>query len=330
MNYDLAKRRAIELANQIEQGAFTNAITEIDMDECRTAFIQHLENNSRADKTIVKYKKATSNFLKYVREQHVSKMSRVQPIHFDRFRTMRMNECTAYSVYTECVIIKQFFVWAYNMKLIPQNQLIQYRLCQPVRRQHPSPSYEEVDSILPSLAAHYYLPALVLACTGMRSNEVRHLRPKDVDLKNSWIHIVSRSNARTKSQESRKVPIHRTCLLPMLQSHRPGDEWYFTMPPSRKYPKGGHWLNTKKMNEAFLKAVKKAGLKSGRQDLGYTIHSLRHFLKTHAINNGVPLPIADLWVGHRVSGQMNNIYYRLSDEESQKNMNKLPLSFGAK
>ena len=46
-------------------------------------------------------------------------------------------------------------------------------------------------------------------------------------------------------------------------------------------------MNRQKLYERFVEVVNNPGLLSGREN-GISIHSLRHFMKTHALNNGIP------------------------------------------
>ena len=43
----------------------------------------------------------------------------------------------------------------------------------------------------------------------------------------------------------------------------------------------------KRLNETFLETLKSLGISTGRDD-GFTIHSLRHFMRTFAVNAGIP------------------------------------------
>ena len=167
----------------------------------------------------------------------------------------------------------------------------------------------------------------MLAFTGMRSGELQRLRVEDVDLKGNWIHIVSREGAETKTGYSRKVPIHAK-LKPFLEALPKTGPWLFTAPPSRKYPQGGHWINTKHLNEDFSKLLTATGVTAGRKTGGFSIHSLRNSFETMCVNAGIPQRVVDTWLGHRTDKSMASVYYRLPDEDSQKFMLKVPLGTG--
>ncbi len=117
----------------------------------------------------------------------------------------------------------------------------------------------------------------------------------------NWLHIVSREGAETKTGESHKVPIHpalKPLLVAAVPTRRGRDGWFFCETPSRKYPKGDRCMNTKRLNEDFLKILKQLGISAGKQNGGFTIHSLRSFFKTFCINAGVPKEVVDIWQGH--------------------------------
>jgi integrase len=82
------------------------------------------------------------------------------------------------------------------------------------------------------------------------------------------------------------------------------------------------------LNDSFKALLKKLNLPIGR-DNGYTIHSLRHSFETICINASIPQRVVDAWLGHNSDRSMAAVYYRLSDEESQKFMLMVPFGTGA-
>ena len=158
--------------------------------------------------------------------------------------------------------------------------------------------------------------------SGVRRNALggrERLLRLDVDFENNWIRIVSREGAETKTGESHKVPIHtalKPILLAVASGRRKQDRWFFCEPASKQYPNADHCLNTKRLNEDFLKILKELGLAAGKKD-GFTIHSLRSFFKTFCINAGVPREVVDIWQGHAPDRSASAGYYRLADEVGQ-------------
>jgi integrase len=54
------------------------------------------------------------------------------------------------------------------------------------------------------------------------------------------------------------------------------------------------------------------------------LHSSRHFFETVCINAGVPQRAVDDWLGHAGDRSMSAIYYKLSDQDSQRFMKQVP------
>jgi len=137
-------------------------------------------------------------------------------------------------------------------------------------------------------------------------------------------HYVRALYARHEAALRRK----KSALTPLLRALPKKGPWLFTAPPSRKYPQGGHWINTKHLNEDFLELLTKLGIKAGRKSGGFSIHSLRNSFETICVNAGIPQRVVDTWLGHRSDKSTASIYYKLSDENSQEFMLKVPLGIG--
>jgi integrase len=103
--------------------------------------------------------------------------------------------------------------------------------------------------------------------------------------------------------------------------------YFFTAPPSRKYSSGGRPINTKHLNDDFVRIVKKLGMPAGR-DAGYTIHSPRHFFKSFCISHGVPREYVDAWQGHASIKSASDLYVHTFDAESQRLMSLVPSGDG--
>ena len=211
--------------------------------------------------------------------------------------------------------------------MITDNPLIDVKLNKPPLEPKAGPSLEQVDRILPGADEPLRSQLAVLAFTGMRAGELQRLRPEDIDLAGGWVHIRSRPGAETKTRTSRKVPIHPRlrAVLEGLPSGR--RELLFTAEPSRKYPDGGHHINTKRLNEQFTRLVKRLDMPAGRA-AGFVVHSLRHFFETFTVNEGIPQRVIDTWLGHRSDKSMAAIYYKLSDADSHSFMAKVPFGTG--
>jgi integrase len=93
-----------------------------------------------------------------------------------------------------------------------------------------------------------------------------------------------------------------------------------TAQPSARYPQGGHHISTKRLNDDFKAAAKRAAVS------GVTLHGLRHGFATTTINAGVPAFVVAAWLGHRTSASSSaqtSDYYHLDDCQSKRWMDSV-------
>jgi integrase len=291
------------------------------------AFLEHIRTENRRPKTITKYKGFSEVFCEFAESNNVYRLSQVTPALVDKFRAFRKADLSMKSMHNEAVMLKTLLKWAKQRRYIRENPLAEIKFERPKLEPRGGPTRAQVERILKKAREPRRTQYAVLAYAGMRSGELQRLRVEDVDLTGNWIHIVSRGGAETKSGYSRKVPIHRK-LKPFLEKLSGSGPWLFTAPPSRKYPQGGHWINTKHLNEDFQKLLVATGVPAERKNGGFSLHSLRNSFETICVNAGIPQRVIDTWLGHRSDRSMASVYYKLSDEDSQEFMLKVPLGTG--
>ena len=326
-NKKVAIQRAMKLELDLAGGSFHQPPAPKTIAEAAADYIAVLNTNGRARKTLVKYDGIFKIFVAFLAEHRISKLAQFTSTWFDRFRALRARNRHKKTLYVEGVVIKQLFKWCHSRKLIVENPVVDYKLEKPTLVPKDGPSLSQVEAILAAMPAVKQTMIAVLAFTGMRAGELQRLQPGDIDLSGNWIHIVSREGLETKTRLSRKVPIHPRLRHFLEQMPKTDKPWKFTMPPSRSYPAGDHMVNIKRLNEDFQKAVKALGIAVGRID-GFTLHSLRHFFETCTVNAGIPQRVVDTWLGHRSDKSMAAVYYKLSGDESQSFMKKVPFGTG--
>jgi integrase len=326
-NKKIAVQRAQKLEVELASGTYEQPLPEVPIAQAIEDYLGYLKTADRARKTQVKYRGILTVFQNFLAKQRVMRLRQFSATHFDRFRAERKQDHHPKSLYCESVVIKQFLKWCKSRKLIRENPIAEFKLVKPPLVPKDGPSLRQIDAILAGADGQLLLMLVVLAFTGMRSGELQRLRQEDLDLAGNWIHVVSRAGLETKTRNSRKIPIHSRlrALLSRLPKH-PGP-WLFTAEASRKFPKGGHWISAGKLNDRFKGLLKRLGLQVGRDD-GFTIHSLRHSFETICVNAGIPQRVIDVWLGHSADKSMAAVYYKLSDEESQAFIRKVPFGTG--
>ena len=327
-NKKVATQRAVEIDADLTSGKYSAPPTPTKINEAIGKYIAYLKSEGRARRTIVRYQSELDAFCDFCDTRHAQRLGQITMLLFDEYRADRREIHAERTVFHESVVVKQWVKWCKQRKLINSNPLEEYRLEKPRLQPKGGPSLEQVNQILSLAKEPRRIHYTVLAFTGMRSGELQHLQYIDVDLAENWLHIVSRPGAETKTRESRKVPIHpriRTLLEAVPKTKR---VWFFTAGPSNRYPEGGNWINPKRLNDDFLKILGKLNIPAGRKLGGFTIHSLRHFYKTHCINDGIPKPVVDTWQGHKIDMSVGAQYYKLPDTDSQRFMSKVSFDTG--
>ncbi len=326
-NLRTAQIRANELLRHLDDQIGSSQSMPAKIAEARTLFLDYLRTESRRPKTIKKYAGFLRAFEAFCNDRQILALRHVSSLHIDRFRAQRKPTHAAKSMQNEGVMLKAFFRWAKQRKLSAENPLAEMRFAKPVTPTREAPTLAQVDAILATATGERRTELAILAFTGMRVGDVQRLRREDVDLVGNWIHVVSRDGLETKTGLSRKVPIHPR-LRGLLNAKRPGKgPWYFCARPSKKFPAGDHWINTKRVNEDFISVLKTLGIPAGRFE-GFTVHSLRSFFKTFCVNARIPKPVVDIWQGHALGNSASNAYYKLSDEQSQSFMAEVPFGTG--
>lgn len=331
-NKRLATQRAVKLERLLDDGTFISKretkrqqVTSITLTQATKEFIDYSETEGRRRKTVVKQRGILNRFARFAAETNIQQLAGVDLRLIDRYRSERGKCLSLKSMHNEGQLLKQFLAWCAERRLIETNPLATRRFRPPKYEPREGPALEQVNLILSSASVTRKPVLATLAFTGARIGEVAHLRIEDVDLQEGWLHFVSRPGYETKTGNSRKVPIHE-CLRPLLESviRRRSSGWFFTALASRKYPAGDHCISAKHVNEDFKRLLKSLKLPAG-QDGGFTIHSLRRSFKTICVNSGIPREVVDAWQDHAHIRTPGDLYYKLSDADSQRFMMQVPI-----
>jgi integrase len=326
-NKKYALQRALKLDAELASGIYQQPPPPVTTRQAAADYLTHLKTEGRARKTLVKYRGILDTLIVFVESHRAAQLGHLTASLFDRFRAHRAEGRHPKTMYTEGVVVKQFLRWAKSRKLIVENPVVDVKLSKPPLQPKEGPGMRQVESILAELPEPKRTMVALLAFTGMRAGELQRLRPEDVEREGGWVHVRSRPGAETKTRQSRKVPLHAR-LLPLLEAlpTRPRP-WLFTAAASKWYPRGDHHVNIKHLNEDFLRVVQLLGLPAGRVG-GFTLHSLRHFFETFSVNAAIPQRVVDAWLGHSSDRSMAAVYYRLTDEDSQRFMKLVPFGTG--
>ncbi|WP_254510299.1 tyrosine-type recombinase/integrase [Anatilimnocola floriformis] len=339
-NEKAARRQAVALEAELIEGEYRpsrqvtkEALPLVTVAQAKDEYLAFKRSGKFRKKSQDKYTSAIREFQMFCDGIGTKHIADVTLRIFDRYRAKRSAERAEKTVHTELVILKGFFKWCAERKLVTEDPLANETFVKPRSKPKGSPDLMQVNQVLSQFTGPRLVALSILAFTGMRAGECQRLRYDlgDVDLDGNWIHIVSREGEdKTKSGDSWKVPIHPRLkkLLEIIPKSK--RTWFLNAPPSRQYPNGDHRHNMKHLTEAFEEALGKLDIPAGRKNNGFVLHSLRAFFKTHCVNEGIPREVVDAWQNHKDGRRetASDRYYRLSDEESQKQMKKVPFGDG--
>ncbi len=279
LNRKVAVDRAVDLAHSLQDGTFQRKKPEASLIDRRDSYLAFLTTEGRARRTLTRYTGELRTFLDFCDRHRIKRLSAVTPAIVDAYRAERRKIRLLATVNHETMLIKQLFRWCKSRQLITVNPLAEYHVAKAVPKKRPAPTLREVQAVIASSPRWLQRILTTLVFTGMRIGELQHLLVNDVDLGGNWIHVESREGAETKTRRARKVPIHPTLRQILMQNGFRRCPSYFTAAPSRRFPAGDHWISPKRINDAFLRIAEGLGLPVGRKSNGYTVHSLRHFLR---------------------------------------------------
>lgn len=181
-------------------------------------------------------------------------------------------------------------------------------------RRRPRPfRVEQIDAMLDSGAYTRTRDIITIAAlTGLRIGEIVKLRGEDIDRAGRVISTVRKGNL----EHQVGIP---EALAELLERY-PSTGWWFPSPyPNRQFPDGGGHILMRSASDAVSKAIRRAGI----TDRNLTGHSLRHYLATTMLRNGVSIRVVQETLGH-ASLATTQLYTLVTPEEVTQGMNAVP------
>jgi len=147
---------------------------------------------------------------------------------------------------------------------------------------------------------------LLLLRTGMRIGELLNLTINDLDIRDRKIHIYEGN----KNALGRVVYLSEDALFALII-------WLSKRKPQREFLFYGYGNNRPLAYSSARCLIVKYLNKSGLQNKGYTLHSLRHTCATELLNAGMRLECLQQLLGHQ-GINMTRRYARLSDKSREE------------
>lgn len=159
-----------------------------------------------------------------------------------------------------------------------------FKLFKLIKRAKNIPTKEEVFAIIDAMEPFWKTFYYTMYYTGVRSDEVKRLKHKDINLNRRCIFIFG------KGSKERLVPISDK-LLEILTAYLPTDE--SVKPDGLVFPSPKTGLKLVSINKAIFRAQDKLKISSK-----ITPHLFRHAFGTHMVQAGANLRALQIMMGH--------------------------------
>ena len=318
-NRSTAIRMAIQKWDKIRSGDDDLPSRNTTIDKIWTGYIDTLQSQGRAPRTLQKYDLVKRNFLQWARGAGKSLATRLDEVDFFDFRRYLIEDlgvCEK-TAYDRLVIVKQAFNWAGRRRLIGRNPFAEPRLAKPESAPQPCFTPEQVGILFANVGDHYRPIFTVLAYTGMRIGELSGLCWSDV-LMDQKVFSIRRGGSRpnrTKTGRSRFVPMHeevvgviKEMLKARKKTPKPTD-LVFHAQTSNQYP-DDRPVDPRRALIAIKRLCKRCGFENSDQ---YKLHTFRHFYASMLIGSGTPVIHVEELLGHK-SSQMTRRYVTMYNQ----------------
>jgi integrase len=314
-----ARRRALVLESKLAAGEYQQPKRAPSLADVIEQYRVHLKTERRRPKTVKKYEHGFKRMLELAKQRRTKTILDIDLSFVDAFRQGRTRGNTdkpasAKTIHNDTVLLKQLVNFALRRGLIHEDPLRGLKLKKPKITPQPCWTRPEVDRILAATREPQRSSLTILAETGMRAGELKHLTWEDVDFERGVLHIRPKDDWQPKTGDIRAIPIS-PALRELLGRLPRRTRWVVTARASRRYPDGDHQISERRLLDYLKRVLKRLGLKGH-------LHTFRHAFISHALTSGVPEAIVRQWVGH-VDPAIIRQYTHIADVSSQAAMQRL-------
>jgi integrase len=313
-----ARRRALLLEADILRGQLSHEGRTGGIGSTIEAYRSYLVTEKRASKTLAKYNKVLGRVERLAGKIKRKTMAGIDRQFIDAYRKERTDSGAApKTIYNETMIIRQLVNFAKSRRLVANDPLAGLKLREPKPAPQPCWIQDEVEQILAAAGQPYQHALTILADTGLRVGELKHLMWEDIDYVNNVLHVRPKEGWKPKTGDQRAVPMSAR-VRSLLESLPQQSGWVVTAPPSCTYPNGDHQVSERRRLQALKRVLKKLGLRGH-------LHTFRHAFISRALTSGIPESVVRAWVGH-VDADVIRLYTHIADAASQAAMRRLTAS----
>jgi integrase len=315
-NLKEAQKKALVLDEQLARGCPEIQSKPSTLESAAEEYLRFLASENRAPSTLKRYKPELARWVEFCRSEcSAIRVDQISKRHLDLYRAKRKEEGIAESTrYHESILIVQFGNYLERAGLVERNPFSAHRLKRPRPNEQPCYTAAQLEAVLLAAKEPERAMFAVLAFSGMRVGELRHLTWDNIDSERGFIHVVPKEGWETKNHRPRLIPMHER-VKKVLSGLPRRHTWVFTARPSTKHPDGDGQVSDRRLLSKLKRILE-------RLNIDGCVHSFRHFFASHCANRGVPPMQLLSWLGHS-SMKMLERYYHQDQLEAIRAMENL-------
>lgn len=281
-------------------------------------FYKYIEAHLR-ESTVKSYKKSLEYFIHFLETlpDPPTYLSEITPSIIEEFKMERLNQNKKKkTVNNDLSAVRRFLNLAVKRGYLEVNPFQKVEMLKLTDKKMPRfLTKEELNKIYEMLRGEDRDIVRVLANTGMRWGELRHLEWKDIDMENKQIKIREKilhtgGKWTPKTGENRIIPMNEV-VYSILAKKQKTEGFVFT---SDK----GNMLHMNHVRERLQTACEKLGIEN------VALHTLRHTFISHLIMAGVDIPTVMKISGHR-DIRVAQMYMHLARDHIRKAVDRISL-----
>jgi len=310
-----ARRRALLIEAALLTGEYKQSARSPALESVIADYLAYVSTERRAKKTVEKCKLTFKRLARLAEQHHLRSIRQVDRKLIDAYRAERVAAGSKpKTVHHQTVIIRQLVNFALSRNMLSTDPLKGLKLKNPKPTRQPCWERGEVEKILAAATGHHRSSLILLAETGCRVGEIKHLTWDDVDFERSLIHIRPKDDWKPKTGDQRAIPMSPKARA-LLKNLPRLSRWVVTMKPSIRHPTVGRQISERRLLQYLKRLLKRLGL------TGH-LHTFSHAYISQALIQGIPEAIVRQWVGH-VDRDVMRLYTHIADEASQAAMQRL-------
>ena len=313
---ELARIRDLRFRAKDKTGGISSSI-----DHWMARYLEVLENEGKSHKTIHRYGRILSSFLRWLKENYrgIRFLDEITADHLDEYisfkrktpsdKTGRLN--TETTLYLTLKVIKQFFNKAVGRNKIDSNPLKAVKMKKPKAKRNRALSCDEIKAIYEYSNGIIRDITIFAIHTGLREDEICELKKENIDFVDKIIHVNGKGN------KDRIVPIHKEAEAVIKRHYNKSNMYLF-----ENSANGGDKFTGAGLYKRLIRLYRLLGIDNAN------FHTLRNTFATEADYKGRDRLAVEMILGHRSEDYVTGRYLHANLDRMRKVIDSIDYTKG--